>query len=72
MPLPLIVKSLPREEGATHRQDEGWEDHRLGPRTWVEVVEDTIKVPEDNLALAEREHAIERAVLPKIACKVPY
>ena len=65
--MPLIVKSLPREEGATHRQDERWENHRLGLRTWVDVVEDTIKVPEDNLALAESEHAIERAVLHKIA-----
>ena len=68
MPLPIIVKSLPREEGPTHRQDEGRKDHRRGPRTWVEVVEDTIKVPKDNLALAEGEHAIERAVLYKIAC----
>ena len=67
MPLPLIFKSLPREERATHRQDEGWEYHRRGPRTWVEVEEDTIEVPEDNLALAERQHAIERAVLHKNA-----
>ena len=68
MPLPMIVKSLPREEGAAHRQEEGWEDQRIGPRTWVEVVEDTVQVPEDYLALAEGQHAIERPVLHKIAC----